>query len=168
MLLEVAPGTIGLSGAGKGVAKNLTAAIVYVGQKIINVDTRYCHAFIYIGDGKVVEATLTGAKISRLDAQRDVAFIDLSLSAEQQTAVVDAAKSFVGVPYSYWSFWAIGAMRLRLPARYLKKRASRTNAMICSQLVYEAYKRAGIQLFPRIKESYQVAPGDLIRLLRLA
>jgi uncharacterized protein YycO len=127
------------------------------------------HAFVYVGDGQLVEAEPGGAHLAGLDeyAGRPIAWSTghIALTDEQRTAVVAAARSFIGVPYSAADYFALALwhFRLRIPWA-LKVMASRAS-MICSQLTDAAYEAAGVHLFTDGREPGDVTPAALATLI---
>jgi len=145
----------------------LTGELVSAGQRIIGSGSYYTHAFVVVGSGKtVVQAQPGGAKLMDLDdalGGRKAVYSAYALTEEQRIAIRRAAVSLIGTPYSFLDYAAIGARRL-LGTKGLESYVGSTGHMICSQLVDEAYRRAGIELFPG-RIAGDVAPGDLARLI---
>lgn len=150
------PGDFGLvpiSGiAGKGIS---------LGQRIIGSGSKYQHAYIVIGND-IVEAEPGGAARDTLHYET-AAYSAFPLTDDQRQAIVSAAVSMVGTPYSFVDYAAIGALRL-LHFGWIEDYVSASGHMICSQLVAECYRRAGIELFPN-RAAGDVVPGDLARLI---
>lgn len=145
----------------------LTGAVVSAGQRLIGSGSYFTHAFIYVGDGQVIQAQPGGALpvllAEALGGRRRVAFSDFDLTDGQRSAIVHAAERLIGTPYSFLDYPAIGAARL-LGCKGFEDYVSASGHMICSQLVDICYRRAGIELFPgRIPGD--VAPGDLANLI---
>lgn len=144
----------------------VTGSLVSAGQRLIGSGSYYTHAFVYVGGGQAVQAQPGGAiRADVLDIVqgRRLATSNLPLTGRQRADIVEAALSLDGTPYSFLDYAAIGARRL-LHVSALENYVSDTGHMICSQLVAECYRRAGIELFTgRIPGD--VAPGDLARLI---
>jgi cell wall-associated NlpC family hydrolase len=156
------PGDIGLCRI-----SGTTGRLVSAGQCLIGSGSYYTHAFVYVGAGEVIQAEPGGAKrvflSEALNGRRRVAYSSFPLTDAQRGAIVSAAESLIGTPYSYLDYAAIGAARLaHIDA--LERFVENTHHMICSQLVDECYRRAGIELFPN-RIPGDVAPGDLARLI---
>lgn len=160
------PGDFGLVSIKGGVG-----FLIRIGQ-FLNGDgfRNYEHAFIYVGDGKIVEAEPGGARISDL-AEYDGRAILWStglipLTDEQRNLIVQSALAQEGTPYSFLDYLAIGLYRLGIKHPGVAKRVEDSKHLICSQLVALDYEHAGVKLtdYP----PYLVTPGKLTNyLLRL-
>lgn len=89
----------------------------------------------------------------------------------QRAAIVKAAYSYVGEQYNALDIVAIALAQARLGHvvdgdEWWVKRLSDDHMPICSQLVVNADRMAGIDLAPG-KLSGLVSPGDLGKLLRV-
>ncbi|MDH6578990.1 hypothetical protein [Kitasatospora sp. MAP5-34] len=129
------------------------------------------HAFVYVGDGDLVEAQPGGAVLEHLvdSDSRPILWSTghILLDDEQRQAVVSAARGYLGVPYSAADYLALAAHRLHLPVSPLiKGYVADTRHMICSQLVDQCYRDAGVQLFRDGRWPGYVTPADLSNLLR--
>lgn len=145
--------------------------LIRVGQFLNGDGFRdYEHAFVYVGDGKIVEAEPGGALISDL-AEYDGRPIIWStglilLTDEQRSLIVQSALAQEGTPYSFLDYLAIGLYRLGIKHPGVAKRVESSKHLICSQLVALDYEHAGVPVtdFP----PYLVTPGKLANyLLRL-
>lgn len=147
--------------------RGITGLAVSAGQRLIGSGSYFTHAFVYVGGGEVIQAQPGGAEkvllAEAMDGRKRVAFSDFNLVDRQRENIVLAARLLLRTPYSFLDFLAIAESRI-LHSDRLEKYVSDSGHMICSQLVDECYRRAGIELFPgRIPGS--VAPGDLARLI---
>lgn len=126
--------------------------------------SRWNHAFVYIGDGYIVEATPKGVIKSKVSKYTNVAWNKHeSLNHEERQQIVMFALKAVGQPYN---FIVIGNIALRiLGLKLLAKTklmyhwAQATKGYICSELVAEAYESIGENLCD--KDPDLVTPGDL-------
>lgn len=128
------------------------------------------HAFLYIGNGEVVEAEPKGArKVSVGEyADADVMWSTgiVKLTPEQRTAICANAEKLVGTPYGFLDYFAIASHRLHLPwSLLLKKRVESGKTLICSQLVDYDYDISGAHLFSDNRWEGYITPGGLWRLL---
>lgn len=127
----------------------------------------YEHAFIYIGDGKIVEAEPGGARIADLSEYdgRDIMWSTglVELTEAQRQVIVDAAKNDVGTPYSFLDYLAIALYRLHIKHPGVAKRVEESQHLICSQLVAKEYALAGSHLTG--KPAYLNTPGTLTKYL---
>lgn len=160
------PGDFGLVSIKGGVG-----FLIRIGQWLNGDGFRnYEHAFVYVGDGKIVEAEPGGARISDL-AEYDGRAILWStglipLTDEQRSLIVQSALAQEGTPYSFLDYLAIALYRLGIKHPGVAKRVEDSKHLICSQLVALDYEHAGIPVtdFP----PYLVTPGKLTNyLLRL-
>ena len=122
------------------------------------------HAFISIGQGLIVEAEPGGARVAHADEYATVhwcyGLATLGTDAQLQ-ATEDAAKKYLGTPYSALDYFALTAHRLHIPEFGLKTYIGDTGHMICSQLVDQCYADAGIHVFTDNRWPGYVTPLDL-------
>lgn len=155
------PGDFGLVSIKGGVG-----FLIRVGQFLNGDGFRdYEHAFIYVGDGKIVEAEPGGALISDLSEYdgRPIMWSTglISVPDWQRTDLAEDAKKFEGVPYSFLDYLAIALYRLGIKHPGVAKRVKDSKHYICSQLVAQIYADNGIPLteYP----PYLVTPGKLYK-----
>lgn len=130
----------------------------------------YEHAFVFVGDGRLVEAQPGGAELRPLSVYDGRPALwstgRYALTGAQRAAVVAAARGYIGVPYSAADYFALAAHRLRLPVGPLiKGYVASSRHMICSQLVDQCYLDAGVHLFSDGRWPGYVTPADLAKLL---
>lgn len=163
MTVNLQPGDFGLTQiAGAG------GVFVRFGQWL-NGDgfSEFEHAFLYLGDGQIIEAEPGGARITDLSEYADFTVQWSSgiipLTAGQRTAIVANARKYQGTPYSFLDYFALAARRLHLePAEILlKERVQDSEHLICSQLVDQVYTDSGVHLFNDGRWPGDVTPGDL-------
>lgn len=139
-------------------------------------DSPYCHAFVYVGNGQIVEA-VRHVKVSPVTDYQDITWStgrlgpDQTPSGAQRTLIARAAMSYVGESYNILDIVAIALAQKRLGHvvdgdEWWVKRLSDDHMMICSQLVTNAWIAAGIELFPGVLPGL-VSPGDLGSLFRV-
>jgi len=125
--------------------------------------SKWNHAGIYIGNGKIVEARPVGVTISDLSKYDGLPIMwntDVdTISAENREIIVNRAKTFVGEPYGVWSIIALGFKCIGLNLFPAVKRAENENQVICSQLVAWAYSVGHVKLSK--KQHALVTPKDL-------
>ena len=136
------------------------------------------HAFVYVGDGDVIEAMPGGALLSPLSRYDNDEILWLKCPREYGDAVASAARSFgpqydgdgrlirKGVPYSFADYGALALHRFRIPTPRLKRYVESSGHQICSQLCDRAAELGGWHLFRDQRWSGYVTPGDLVRLAR--
>jgi cell wall-associated NlpC family hydrolase len=155
--------------------------LIRLGQFLIGDGYRdYQHAFVYVGNGEVIEASGNGAvKKPYHYANEDVMWssdvlhqetrtelIPIELTDLDRSAICQAAEGYLGVPYSWLDYFAIAAHRFHLSrSDALQKIVASTRRMICSQLVDQCFADAGVHLFDDGRWPGYVTPGDLTQLL---
>lgn len=115
---------------------------------LIRVGTRsvVSHAALYAGSGSVIEAIGTGVTVRSIDDSLSedvlaVAYRSPHITSTIARAVIQYASAQIGKPYS-----VTAAGRSALPPLLCKVEGDTPAAFFCSQLVIEAYKRAGLPL----------------------
>lgn len=137
-----------------------------LGQLITGDASRYTHAFIVLDDDTVVEAMPGGAIITPLSFYEGSAvYSRLELTDEQRAAIVREAKSLKGIPYSFLDYLALALAHFGIKPKKLRKYIQSKGHMICSQLVDEVYRRAGVHMFNDGRLPQDVTPGDLANYL---
>lgn len=134
--------------------------------RLIQIGTvsRWNHAFIYVGDGKIVEANPRGVQVSPVSKYKIIAWNRHDdLTNKERLAIANFALEQVGQPYN---FIVIGNIALRiLGLKLLAKTklmyhwAQSTKGYICSELVAESYESIGQSLCG--KDADLTTPGDL-------
>jgi hypothetical protein len=84
-------------------------------------------------------------------------------------AIVEAARDFIGTPYSFLDYFALALHRLHIPAPGLRSYIASTGHMICSQLVDQCELNGGMHLFTDGRWPGYVTPaalGDLLLRVR--
>jgi uncharacterized protein YycO len=124
---------------------------------------QYEHALVYAGAGNVVQAEPDGAAERAMTGHRLTMWSGgaVPLTGEQRTRIVAAAIRYVGTPYSFLDYLALFARRLRIPVPGLRAYIADTGHMICSQLVDQCYRDAGVELFSDGRWPGYVTPADL-------
>lgn len=153
------PGDIGLSSSTGPIGKFIRAA-----QALIGDYTFVTHAFIVLDDGYIIEAMPKGATFARIDKYPNAVFSRFPLTEDQRGAICEEAIRMEGTPYSFLDYLALGATHFNIFPEPVRKSVADSGKMICSQLAAEAYRRAGVDLFPDNRLPMDVTPGDLSRL----
>ena len=117
------------------------------------------HAFVYIGEGKIVEANPTGAAVGYLTQYTDITWSREKLTKAQRTAICSRAKSLVGTPYGFLDIFFLWLDLLGIKLNFVANWVKRSDRMICSQLVAACYDVANAKLSE--KPPYEVTPRDL-------
>lgn len=121
---------------------------------------KYAHAFVFTGQGLIVEAMPGGAQEVQ-NWHHDVVY--LRCPDGYRTAVAEAAHALVGTPYSFADYGALALRRFHVPAPHLDRYVKDSNHMICSQLADEAAWIGGWKIFSDGRWPGDVTPGDLTR-----
>ena len=80
---------------------------------------------------------------------------------EHRAAVAEAARGYVGVPYSAADYLSLAAHRFHIPAPHLRRYIKSSGHMICSQLADRAALDGGWHLFTDGRWEGDVTPHDL-------
>lgn len=153
---------------------------IALGELLAGSPSRWTHAGIVLNDaGDVVEAQARGARLANLseypvriisDApvqqwMADYGFADDNTRASYEysirSRIVTEARKLVGTPYSFLDYFALAALHLHLPNKWVRQRVAHSGSMICSQLVDAVYERCGIHLFKDGRLPGDVMPADL-------
>lgn len=126
--------------------------------------TKYNHAFIYLGDGEIIEATPRhGVIISPVTNYKNIAWnMHEPKTDEQREALVVQALTHLGDRYSFLAFLAI-AMRIlhvRSP-KWLCVHLDKSKNEICSELVARDYRACEFAVEGQ-RPDYYISPSDLI------
>ena len=143
-------------------SNGITARLIQIGTI-----SRWNHAFIYIGDGNIIEARPKEGVVIRSVSEYDkIAWNQhQNLTTKQRKQIIERANSLLGKKYG---FLDISILVLRIlgfkffNGKILEKMVMR-QGIICSELVAICYDSAGINLID--KPEYLVTPGDLAEYL---
>lgn len=135
---------------------------------VIRIVTRshYNHAFIYVGDGQIVEAQPGGARLvqNSYDAAH-VRYSTVTLSPGERVFIVNNAKRLVGVPYGWLDIVSVGLLQFHIRPFFLRERVRTSKNLICSQLVDFTFLLSGVHLLNDGRLPMDVTPGDLDHLI---
>jgi len=130
----------------------------------------YEHAFmltsgVSVDDSFVVEAEPGGVREVALSRYRGRKVLWLPCPEQYSFDVATAARSYVGIDYSFADYFAIAARRLDLPgAPVLRREVSKSRHQICSAMVDAAAAQGGWSLFQGGMWPGYVTPAELARL----
>lgn len=143
-------------------------------QKCIKLVTGsdYTHAGIVgeklpDGDYAIYEAAFDGfrrARLSRYAEIADVCFSSYKLTQVEVRDILTAARSYVGIPYSYGAIMALLLSARGFCPEWVFKKLASPAMLICSEAVAKCYLIAGFSLIPGLDVS-RTTPGDLARLM---
>jgi cell wall-associated NlpC family hydrolase len=125
------------------------------------------HAFVYVGNGNIVEAQPKGATLSPARIYPHAIWSTMPLTDVQRECIAAEALKLVGTPYSWVDDACIGLADLfgwHVPEP-VRHRLNRRDRLMCSALVDQAYRDAGVHLFPDGRIPGDVSPGDLEHLI---
>lgn len=149
--------------------RGLAGEFVAFGQWFVGDFAPVQHALVYVGNGLVVQAMPSGAELIPLeDASPVVKWSTglVPLTDFQRARIAYEAKCLVGTPYSFLDYLSITLERLGMHTKLIRDRVASSGHLICSQLVVEAYARAGVHLFGPDTFPGDYTPGDLWKLLK--
>lgn len=141
-----------------------TGFLVMLGQALVGDASRYTHAGIIMPDGKVFAAQPGGARFDTFaDIAEPLVFSSgrVPLTDDQRSLIVANCRGLLGTPYSFLDYAALAMHRFGLKFGWVDKIIASKQHMICSQLVDEVYRRAGVHLFGDGRLPQNVTPGDL-------
>ncbi|HTI77440.1 MAG TPA: hypothetical protein VL634_20745, partial [Mycobacterium sp.] len=122
------------------------------------------HAFVYLGNGQIIEAEPGGAREAELDEYDSRTIVWLRCPDQYRQAVTESAEALEGKPYSFLDYLALAAHRFHLPIPGLRHYIDSTGHLICSQLADRAAELGGWVLFADGRWPGYVTPADLARL----
>ena len=121
------------------------------------------HAFVYVGNGMIVEAAPPATRISPAGAHPDAVWnLGEPLTDVQRQAIVARAHALLGTPYDYPAYigFALEVLKLRT-AQQLAPEFVHDRWRVCSADVADEYGFAGIDLTAGLKCPNLVSPADL-------
>lgn len=161
MTKQPKPGDFGLTKIG-----GILGFFVSLGQHLAGDSSKYTHAFIVLDEESVIAAQPGGARVDKLiDYKNKAIYSSFDLTPDQRSAIIAYARAYEGTPYSYLDYLAIALARLGIKPQWLKRFIANKGHMICSQMVDEVYKKAGVHLFNDGRLPQEVTPGDLLYVL---
>lgn len=187
-LTEVKPGMFGLSRIGGLLGKLIAAGQAFSGDgsrwthafivlddetvieampggaRIVPIADRLGHEEIAFSDGPIQEYMaewLGGLSAEFVDSLTDSGALTSKVELIKREDVVERARALKGTEYGYLQYLALGLVSLGFEWEWLRRFIANRGRMICSQLVDETFRRAGIHLFKDKRMSQDVTPGDL-------
>ena len=124
--------------------------------------SRAGHAFIYIGNGRIVEAAPPAVRISPAASHPDAVWnARYPLTGVQREKICARALALAGCPYDYPAYtgFALKVLKLRDGAE-LDPVFKADHWRVCSALVADCYAYAGIRLEPSLRGLSLIGPAD--------
>jgi uncharacterized protein YycO len=121
------------------------------------------HAFVYIGNGQIVEGHTLVARVVSADAHPDAVWnVHESITNDQRLNIIARAQALVGTPYDYASYigFALEIMKLRTETQ-LDRVFCQDTWRVCSALVADCYRYAGITVDTGAQAANLISPDDL-------
>lgn len=136
-------------------------------SKIISGVTRsyWSHAFLYIGEGKILESSIGGVAIHPLEKYLNNIYdvglfrINKDLLEEEIFALIKNARKFAGISYGYLQLAWFLILRLFGKSEDPDWSIDVDEGMVCSELVANAYETIGIKF--KDLPPHQIEPADL-------
>jgi hypothetical protein len=125
------------------------------------------HAFIYIGNGKIIEAAPPAARVSPAASHPDAVWnVRFPLTDIQRARICARAHALVGCPYEYPAYvgFALKVLKLRNGAE-LDPVFKADHWRVSSALVADCYAYAGIRLQAGTKDPNLISPADLYKVI---
>ena len=163
VVIKPLPGDIGLYRI-----PGIGGFLIGLGQLLLGDGSRYTHAFIVVDDFRAIAAQPSGARYDYLEQNYPQAIYStgrIPLTDAQRVSIVAEATKLLGTPYSWLDYLSIGLYRFHIRFGFIERYIQDSGHMICSQLVDEVYKRAGIALFSDGRLPQSVTPGDIADVL---
>lgn len=136
-----------------------------IGGWLIRLGTRSSvnHACIYLGGGRIAEATPPAVHIRGLGKGEvdQWQWSSVTLADTQRQAITDYAQAHDGERYGWLDILAVTLSVLGVRFPWVLNRIARPDTTDCSHFVSDAYLAAGIDLIPG-KPSHLETPGDLL------
>jgi hypothetical protein len=121
------------------------------------------HAFVYVGDGLIIEAAPPATRVSPVSSHPDAVWNSAEPKTDdQRIAIVARARALLGCSYDYPAYigFALEVLKLRTAAQ-LAPEFKRDHWRVCSADVADEYGFAGIDLTAGLACPNLVSPADL-------
>jgi uncharacterized protein YycO len=132
----------------------------WISKSILHVSRGgYSHAAVQLADGSIIEAHARRGVCTRkslldqVDTETQVVVFDVETTPEQDVIITDFLKSQIGKGYDYWNI--VGFV-----THATKEGRKGYDRWFCSELVFAAFQKAGINLLERV-EAWKVSPTIL-------
>ncbi|MGH3151405.1 MAG: hypothetical protein ACRDOB_11850 [Streptosporangiaceae bacterium] len=125
------------------------------------------HAFVYVGNGQIIEAAPPVARVSSAASHPDAVWnVHYPLTDPQRDAIVARAHALVGCPYDYPAYvgFALEVLKLR-SGQELDPVFKEDHWRVCSALVADCYSYAGLNLEQGLQYPNLISPADLYNMI---
>ena len=125
------------------------------------------HAFVYVGNGQIIEAEPPAARVSAADSHPDAVWnVRYQLADAERDAIVARAHALVGRPYDYPAYvgFALEVLKLR-DGQELDPVFREDHWPVCSALVADCYAYAGLNLEQGLQYPNLISPADLYNII---
>jgi uncharacterized protein YycO len=125
------------------------------------------HAFVYVGNGQIIEAAPPAARVSPAASHSDAVWaVRYPLTGQQRDAIVARAHALVGCPYDYPAYlgFALEVLKIRSGSQ-LDPVFRDDRWRVCSALVADCYSYAGIHLEAGLPYPNLISPADLYNII---
>jgi uncharacterized protein YycO len=125
------------------------------------------HAFVYVGNGQIIEAVPPVARVSPAASHPDAVWnVHYPLTDAERDAIVARAHALVGTPYDYPAYvgFALELLNIR-NGQQLDPVFRDDHWRVCSALVADCYAYAGLNLEQGLPYPNLISPADLYNLI---
>jgi uncharacterized protein YycO len=121
------------------------------------------HAFVYVGNGQIIDATPPAAKVSAAASHPDAVWnAHYPLTGPQRDDIVARAHALVGTPYDYPAYVGFALELLKISSgQQLDPVFGEDHWRVCSALVADCYAYAGLDLEQGLRYPNLISPADL-------
>ena len=125
------------------------------------------HAFVYVGNGQIIEAMPPVARVSAAASHPDAVWnVHYPLTDAQRDAIVARAHALVGCTYDYPAYVGFALEVLKLAnGQELDPVFRQDHWRVCSALVADCYTYAGQNLEQGLTYPNLISPADLYNMI---
>lgn len=134
-----------------------------IGELIRHVTDSWAgHSFVYIGNGHIIEGTAPSARVASVVSHPDAIWSAEALTTDQRTLITNRAHALIGTDYDYPAYigFALEILKLRT-GNQLDPVFKSDTWRVCSALVMDCYRFAGVDLLPTERDVNLITPADL-------
>ena len=133
-------------------------------------ESRAGHAFLYIGNGRIIEAVPPAVRVAPAASRPDAVWnVHYPLTDAQRDAIVARAHALVGCTYDYPAYVGFALEVLKLAnGQELDPVFRQDHWRVCSALVADCYAYAGQNLEQGLTYPNLISPADLYNMIAQA